>query len=126
MMDDACEMAGEINDTCHSCMSNHTVITALSLCFLAEVRNSMSKTLNSRIIKIGNSCGIRIPQQWLDQHGWRSEVQLILEANQILIRSSHQPRQDWEAQFRELAAKEETSLLNPEIPTHRDEAEWEW
>lgn len=89
----------------------------------------MSNTvIKARIIKIGNSRGIRIPQLMLDQVGLGEVVELAVQDNQILIRPAAAPRQGWDEQFKAMAAAGDDHLLDadslPENTWDRDE--WEW
>lgn len=83
-------------------------------------------TLKARIIKIGNSRGIRIPKVWLEQLDLQAEVELAMESGQIVIRSTHRPREGWEVQFRDMAAKGDDRLLDKASLTQWDKDEWEW
>ena len=47
----------------------------------------------TRIIKIGNSQGIRIPKPLLEQSGLKEEVELEVEENKIVIQAVTRPRQ---------------------------------
>jgi antitoxin MazE len=52
--------------------------------------------MTTRIVKIGNPQGIRIPKVLLDQSGLGEEVDLAVQEAQIVIRSAECPRQGWE------------------------------
>lgn len=86
----------------------------------------MSTVLKARIIQIGNSRGIRIPKVWLEQLNLREEVELSIEAEQIVIRPAQQPRQGWEQHFREMAAQGDDQLLDLVTATKWECDEWEW
>jgi antitoxin MazE len=86
----------------------------------------MAKAVEAKIIRIGNSQGIRIPKPLLEQARLSGAVQLIAENNQIIIRSLRQPREGWAEQFAEMARLGEDQLLDQEIPTEFDENEWTW
>lgn len=86
----------------------------------------MSTVLKARIIKIGNSHGVRIPKVWLEQLEWGTEVEMAMESDQIIIRSAHRPRGHWEQQFREMAAHGDDRLQDNITPTQWDKDEWEW
>ena len=53
----------------------------------------MSTVFKTRIVKIGNSNGIRIPKLVLDQLGLGEEVELVVEEHQLAIRPIRRPRQ---------------------------------
>ena len=54
----------------------------------------------TRIIKIGNSQGIRIPKIILEQSGLTDEVELNVKRNQLIIRPKKSVRQGWDKAFR--------------------------
>jgi antitoxin MazE len=84
--------------------------------------------MKSRIVRIGNSQGIRIPKPLLDQTGLRGEVEIHIENNSLVIRAVKKPRQGWAEAFQEMAQHGEDKLLDADAPsmTAWDEDEWEW
>lgn len=86
-----------------------------------------SSTARTRIVKIGNSRGIRIPKGILDQLRLSGEVELEVQDGQLVVRSLESPRQDWDAQFQQMAHRQDDALLDNEIsPTDWDRDEWTW
>jgi antitoxin MazE len=86
----------------------------------------MAFTVRSKVVKIGNSRGIRIPRSLLEQAGLTEEVELSVQGDKLIIQSAHMPRQGWEAQFLEMAEAVDDRLLDETIPTRWEEEEWEW
>ena len=88
----------------------------------------MRTVLKARIVKIGNSHGIRIPKLVLDQFGDVEDVEMEVQPGALIIRPVQCPRQGWEEQFRAMAAQGDDVLLDEPLPslTHWDEEEWEW
>ncbi|MFZ1397064.1 MAG: AbrB/MazE/SpoVT family DNA-binding domain-containing protein [Candidatus Promineifilaceae bacterium] len=87
----------------------------------------MTTLVKTRIVKIGNSQGIRIPRLLLDQSQLGDEVELEVEQGKIIIRASQPARAGWEEQFKQMAEAEDDQLLDDElITTAWDEEEWEW
>ncbi len=83
--------------------------------------------MKTRIVKIGNSQGVRIPKLFLEQISLGGEVELEVQDNQIIIRPSTFPRQGWEEAFRQMAANGDGQLLDGEVQASRwDEEEWQW
>ena len=84
--------------------------------------------MRTRIIKIGNSQGIRIPKPLLEQTSLDGEVELEVRDNQIVIRSSQYPRRGWKESFRAMAEHGDDELLDKDLTgrTRWDEEEWEW
>ncbi len=86
----------------------------------------MGMTIRSKIIKIGNSRGVRIPRTLLDQAGLSGDVQLTVEGENLIIHSTHHPRHDWEAAFKAMAENKDDRSLDALPTTEWDEKEWEW
>jgi antitoxin MazE len=84
--------------------------------------------MRTRIVKIGNSQGVRIPKLLLERSNLAEEVELEAEDDRIIIRSTRQPREGWEGAFREMAARGDDALLDegPPARTRFDEDEWQW
>ena len=75
----------------------------------------MATTLKvrSRIIKIGNSQGIRIPRCSLGQLQLGEEVEIEARQDQLVIRRARRPRQGWDEQFRAMAEQGDDQPLGP-------------
>ena len=84
--------------------------------------------MRARVIKIGNSQGLRIPKPILEQTGITDDVEIEVEKNQIVIRPVHREREGWEDAFRKMAEKRDDEPLIPEsdISNSWDEQEWQW
>ena len=82
--------------------------------------------MKTRIVRIGNSRGIRIPKPLLEQARLREDVELEVQDNRLVISSLDRPRAGWDAAFEAMAAAGDDQLLDPEIPTSFDCSEWEW
>jgi antitoxin MazE len=84
--------------------------------------------MKTRIVRIGNSQGVRIPKLLLERSNLAEEVELEALDNQIVIRAAKQPRQDWEKAFRAMAERGDDELLDRNLlfQTHWDEDEWQW
>lgn len=86
----------------------------------------METVVKARIIKIGNSQGIRLPKAWLDQLNFGDEVEIIVRPDQLVIRSPYHARQGWEQKFATMAQYGDDTLVDPVIPTQWEQEEWEW
>ena len=69
--------------------------------------------LKAKIIKIGNSRGIRIPKYILELLNIQEEIELIVdeEAKELHIRSKKLSRAHWENAFKEMHKNEDDTLL---------------
>jgi antitoxin MazE len=88
-----------------------------------QERNHIMKT---RIVRIGNSQGVRIPKPLLQRTGLRDEVEIEAEGNQIVIRPAAGPRVGWAEKFQAMARAGDDELLDPEVASQWDETEWQW
>jgi antitoxin MazE len=86
----------------------------------------MNKTVRSKVVKIGNSRGIRIPRLLLEQAGLKDEVEMLVEGNNLIIHSIHSPREGWESLFAAMAEHSDDHLLDGTIPNQWDKEEWTW
>ena len=84
--------------------------------------------MRARVVKIGNSQGIRIPKPLLEQTGIMDDVELEVEKNQIIIRPVANPREDWDDAFKTMADKGDDALIvgNENASHSWDEEEWQW
>lgn len=84
--------------------------------------------MRARVVKIGNSQGIRIPKPLLEQTGIRDDVELEVEENKIIIRPISNPRTGWDDAFKAMAKNGQDKLIDgDEIISHSwDEEEWQW
>ncbi len=84
--------------------------------------------MRARVVKIGNSQGIRIPKPILEQTGIMEDVELEVEKNRIIIRAISDPRAGWDFAFKTMAEKDDDVLIlgNENISHSWDEEEWQW
>ena len=85
--------------------------------------------MKTRIVRIGNSQGVRIPKLLLERSRLPEEVEIEAEDGQIVIRAARQPRQNWAAAFQMMARQDDDKLLDAEslaTQTAWDESEWQW
>ena len=84
--------------------------------------------MKTRIVRIGNSQGIRIPKPLLEQTGLRDEVEVSVQDDALIIRPARKPRAGWADAFQEMARRGDDALLDDAPPSLSswDEDEWEW
>jgi len=87
----------------------------------------MTALVKTRIIRIGNSQGIRIPKLLMQQLGFVDEVELEAQNGQLVIRPLQVARQGWEEQFQQMAAAGDDQLIDGDYPlTEWETTEWAW
>jgi antitoxin MazE len=83
--------------------------------------------MKTRIVKVGNSRGVRLPKAVLEAGGLEGEVELVIGKEGVLIRPARAPRAGWEEQAKKLHESGEDKLLDPDVSLSSwDEKEWEW
>ena len=86
----------------------------------------MSMMIRSKVVKIGNSRGIRIPRALLEQAGLAGDVEMAVEGNKLIIHPIRHSRQGWGAQFAAMTEHGDDRLFGQTPATHWDEDEWTW
>jgi antitoxin MazE len=83
-------------------------------------------TTKTRIVRIGNSRGIRVPKILLDQAQLPDEVELHAEPGRLVVQGARRPRAGWVEAARAMAEARHDSPLDAPFPTRFDQEEWEW
>jgi antitoxin MazE len=83
-------------------------------------------TVKTPIVRIGNSRGIRIPKVLIDQLGLGNEVEISVQRDRLIIRSSSRARYGWDELFRTMAERGDDRLLDEPLSTRWDMSDWTW
>jgi len=86
----------------------------------------MENVIRARIVRIGNSRGIRIPRVWLEQLRFNDEVELAVEQDRLVVRRALRPRAGWREAFCAMAERRDDRLLDPPTSTRWEDEEWDW
>ena len=72
--------------------------------------------MKTKLVKIGNSYGVRLPKTLIDECGLTEELNLTVRQGAVVITPFVQPRMGWK------------QLLQDEANAHpiKGEGEWEW
>ena len=82
--------------------------------------------METKLIQIGNSRGIRILKALVEAAGLHAPLRLRVVDSGLLIERVVDPRAGWAEAARELADQGDGGLLDDPVPTAFDESEWEW
>ena len=82
--------------------------------------------MKTRLVRIGNSRGVRLPKAIIAQAGLTEEVELGVRAGAIVIARTTSARSGWVDAARQMRQRDEDRLLDPPTRTHFDEKEWQW
>ena len=80
----------------------------------------------TRIVRIGNSRGIRVPKILLDQAKLSDEVELHAEPGRLVVQAARRPRMGWAEAALAMSKQGHDDLLDQPIATRFDQKEWEW
>lgn len=80
----------------------------------------------TRIIRIGNSRGIRVPKLLLELAQLPDEVELLAEPGRLVVQGARRPRDGWAEAAKAMCARGDDQLLDEATATRFDREEWEW
>jgi len=86
----------------------------------------MENSVRARIVRIGNSRGIRIPKVWLEQLNLGDEVELAIQEDSLVVRPAHSAREGWSSAFQAMALHHDDGLIDQPQSTEWDREEWQW
>lgn len=82
--------------------------------------------MKTRLVRIGNSRGVRLPKAIIAQARLGDEVELGVRNGAIVIARATSARSGWADAAKQMRQCDEDLLLDPPVPTLFDEKEWEW
>ncbi len=84
--------------------------------------------MRARIVKIGNSRGIRIPKPLIKEAGLENEVDITVHDNSLIVAPASHPREGWDEAFKEMGDRDDDFLINGDQVTWSDwdKDDWEW
>ena len=80
----------------------------------------------TRIVRIGNSRGIRVPKGLLEQAQLPEEVELLAEPGRLVVRAARGPRAGWADAAKAMRVKGDDQFLDAPTPTRFDGKDWQW
>ncbi len=82
--------------------------------------------MKTRLVRIGNSLGVRLPKAVLEQSEMPEEVELSVARHRIVIRPARKPREGWEEAFSKAGAGKEELLVPDGLENEWDHEDWQW
>lgn len=79
--------------------------------------------METKVIRIGNSKGLRLSKTILEKYEIGDTVNLKLEEDYIIIEPIRKPRENWDSAFKEMHKYGHDEILIPEM--FDEEMEWE-
>jgi len=69
-----------------------------------------------KLVKIGNSFGVRLPKAVIDSCGFQSELELTVKGKNVVLSAEKQPRAGWQTAIQDEIMSKPLRYLG----------EWEW
>jgi antitoxin MazE len=82
--------------------------------------------MRARLVRIGNSRGVRLPKPLIQEAGLVDEVDVRIRGGAVVIVPASRPRNGWAEAARTLRERGEDYTIDPPTHTRFDEEEWEW
>jgi antitoxin MazE len=84
--------------------------------------------IKTRIVRIGNSQGVRLPKSLIEQCQLQGELELEPHSDYLIIRAVAKPRAGWEQAFQTMAEHRDDQLPDDHRALEHDwdRDEWEW
>jgi len=82
--------------------------------------------MKARIVRIGNSKGVRLPKPLLAEAGLSDEVEIHAREGAIVISRAWRPRAGWRDAARRAHERGDDRLLDEPVSTRFDEEDWTW
>jgi antitoxin MazE len=79
--------------------------------------------MKAKLVRIGKSLGIRLPNAVIKRYSLADEVNLEMKDDHIVVRAGRRPRQGWDTAFARMHACGDDALLDEEAV--HTETEWE-
>lgn len=83
-------------------------------------------TIKTRLVRIGNSRGLRVPKVLLDEAGLPEEVELRAEPGRLVVCAATRPRAGWAAKARSMHRRGDDELLDTPAATAFETTDWRW
>jgi antitoxin MazE len=80
--------------------------------------------METTIIKIGNSKGLRLSKSILEKYNINEKVEIILEKGRIILKPIEKSRKDWETAFQKMHLENDDQLLVNDVFDNETFEEW--
>lgn len=82
--------------------------------------------MKAKLVRIGNSRGVRLPKALIEQAQLTDEVHLRVEDGALVITGIRPVRAGWARAAQQMRERGEDTLLDEPAPTRFDDTEWAW
>jgi antitoxin MazE len=82
--------------------------------------------MKARLVRIGNSRGVRLPKPLIEEAGLSDEVEVRARDGALIITPARRLRLGWAEAARRMREGGNDRLLDSPTPTRFDDKEWQW
>ena len=82
--------------------------------------------MKARLIRIGNSRGVRLPKPLIEEAGLSDEVEVRVRGGTVVISASTPVRKGWAEAARKLRQRGDDRLVDAPAGTKFDASDWHW
>lgn len=82
--------------------------------------------MKARLVRIGNSRGVRLPKLLIEEAGLTEEVEVRMRQGALVIMPAARPRSGWAEAAKKMRQRREDRLLEAPTPARFDDKEWKW
>ncbi len=82
------------------------------------------KVMETAIIKIGNSKGLRLSKTILEKYNIKDKVEMILEKGQIILKPIDSPRKNWDKAFAKMRKNNDDRVMFNDVFEDQNFEEW--
>jgi len=80
--------------------------------------------METKIVRIGNSKGLRLSKTILEKYDIKDKVELVLKSDQILLKPISNPREGWTEQLAEMHEQGDDNLMIDDVFGEEEFEEW--
>ena len=85
--------------------------------------------MKAKLIRIGNSKGIRLPKAFIKQIKLEDDIDMRIDGTQLIISPAEDPRAGWATAYQAMAERGDDIMLdkNSDLTANEwDELDWRW
>ncbi len=80
--------------------------------------------MEAKIVRIGNSKGLRLSKTILEKYDIKDKVELVLKNDHIMLKPISEPRKGWTEQFAKMHELGDDKLLIDDVFDEEEFEEW--
>ncbi len=82
--------------------------------------------MKARLVRIGNSRGVRLPKPLIEEAGLTDEVEVRVREGALIIMRAERPRSGWAEAAKRMRQRGKDRLFEEPTSTRFDDEDWKW